>query len=303
MSTPSKASEFVVFGEALTDFIRQPDGQWRALPGGACWNVARSAARLGIGTGYAGSISNDVFGNELRDLSHAAGLDMRYLQQIDKSPLLAMVTSTTPPDYFFVGDDSADLHFDPQRLPADWLDVAKVLHFGCISLTREPLASRLLAIATAAAQRGKRIAFDPNWRKLMDQPGYHVLMRKLLALAHYVKVSDEDLEKLFPGDGNALATLQALAPQAEILLTLGAGGMRWIKGAQTVSQDIYRVDVIDTVGCGDASMGGWIASILRQPDAPVSTHLQHAAACAALSAARAGAYAATWDEVQALIKA
>ena len=299
----SHATEFVVFGEALTDFIRQPDGQWRALPGGACWNVARSAARLGVATGYAGAVSCDVFGEELRTLTQAAGLDMRYLQQIDKSPLLAMVTSTTPPNYFFVGDDSADLHFDPAKLPADWLDAARLLHFGCISLAREPLASRLLDIASTAAQRGKRIAFDPNWRKLMDQPGYHVLLRKLLALSHYVKVSDEDLEKLFPGDSQALATLQTLAPQAEILLTLGAGGMRWIKGLEVVEQPIYRVDVIDTVGCGDAAMGGWIASILRQPNAAVIQHLQHAAASAALSAARAGAYAATWEEVRGLIQA
>lgn len=295
------ATEFVVFGEALTDFIRQPDGQWRAIPGGACWNVARSAARLGVATGYAGAISRDVFGEELRLLTQTAGLDMRYLQQVDKSPLLAMVTSTTPPDYFFVGDDSADLHFDPSRLPKDWLDVARVLHFGCISLTREPLASRLLDIASAAAQRGKRIAFDPNWRKLMEQPSYQPLLHKLLSLSHYVKVSDEDLEKLFPGDAQALATLQSLAPQAEILLTLGADGMRWIKGTEVVAQAIYPVTVIDTVGCGDAAMGGWIASILRQPEAPVASHLCHAAASAALSATHAGAYAATWEEVKTLV--
>ncbi len=296
----STSTEFVVFGEALTDFIRQPDGQWCALPGGACWNVARVAARLGVATGYAGAISRDIFGEELRGLTQAAGLDMRYLQQVDKSPLLAMVTSTTPPDYFFVGDDSADLHFDPAKLPSDWLDVARVLHFGCISLTREPLASRLLDIATVAARRGKRIAFDPNWRKLMAQPGYPSLLRKLLTLSHYVKVSDEDLKKLFPGDTQPLATLQSLAPQAEILLTLGADGMRWIKGEQVVTQLTYQVQVIDTVGCGDAAMGGWMASVLRQPNAPEAIHLQHAAASAALSAARAGAYAATWEEVQAL---
>lgn len=293
--------EFVVFGEALTDFIRQPDGQWRALPGGACWNVARVGARLGIATGYAGSVSRDVFGEELSLLTQKAGLDMRYLQQVSKSPLLAMVTSTTPPDYFFVGDDSADLHFDPDKLPAGWMDEARLIHFGCISLAREPLASRLLAIAVEGARRGKRIAFDPNWRKLMDQPDYPVLMRKLMAISHYVKVSDEDLDRLFPNDPQALATLQALAPQAEILLTRGAQGMSWIHGGQVVEQAVYPVTVIDTVGCGDASMGGWIASMLRQPDAPARRHLQCAAACAALSAARAGAYAATWDEVQALI--
>jgi fructokinase len=298
----TQAARFVVFGEALTDFIRQPDGQWRAIAGGACWNVARAAARLGVATGYAGSVSTDVFGQELYALTRAAGLDMRFTQQLDKTPLLAMVTSTTPPDYFFIGDDSADLHFDPAKLPPDWLDEVQVLHFGCISLTREPLASRLLLVAREAARAGRKIAFDPNWRKLMDHPSYRPLLRELLSLSHYVKVSDEDLSRLFPGDPTPLATLQALAPQAEILLTLGAQGMQWIKDGQVLHQPAYAVTVIDTVGCGDASMGGWIASLLRQPQAPAQAHLQCAAAGAALAAARAGAYAATWDEVQALIE-
>lgn len=297
----TQPTAFVVFGEALTDFIRQPDGQWRAMPGGACWNVARAASRLGVPTGYAGSVSTDVFGQELYTLARDAGLDMRFTQQIAKAPLLAMVHSTTPPDYFFIGDDSADLHFNPDAMPAGWMDHARVLHFGCISLAREPLASRLLQVAQAAAMRGKHIAFDPNWRKLMDSPSYRILLRELLALSHYVKVSDEDLEKLFPGDANPLATLQAMAPRAEILLTLGARGMRWIKGEFIIEQPAFQVDVVDTVGCGDASMGGWIASQLRQPDAPTQVHLQCAAAGAAIAASKAGAYAATWEEVQALI--
>ncbi|WDZ96566.1 carbohydrate kinase [Herbaspirillum sp. WKF16] len=297
----TRPAEFVVFGEALTDFIRQPDGQWRAIPGGACWNVARASSRLGVATGYAGSVSADVFGQELYALTQEAGLDMRFTQQLAKAPLLAMVTSTTPPDYFFIGDDSADLHFDPERLPAGWLDEARVLHFGCISLAREPLASRLLQVAQAAAMRGRKIAFDPNWRKLMDHPSYRILLRELLSLSHFVKVSDEDLERLFPGDANALATLRAMAPRAEILLTLGAQGMRLFKDEQVIDQAAYRVEVVDTVGCGDASMGGWIASRLRQPEAPPQVHLQCAAAGAAIAASKAGAYAATWDEVQALI--
>ncbi|MDT9166017.1 PfkB family carbohydrate kinase, partial [Escherichia coli] len=75
-----------------------------------------------------------------------------------------------------------------------------------------------------------------------------------------------------------------------------------IKGEQVIDQPAYRVDVVDTVGCGDASMGGWIASQLRQPDAPAQVHLQCAAAGAAIAASKAGAYAATWDEVQAMIE-
>ncbi|MEQ1916637.1 MAG: PfkB family carbohydrate kinase, partial [Gallionella sp.] len=99
-------ARFVVFGEALTDMLRQDDGCWLAVPGGACWNVARVGARLGVSTAFAGAVSNDLFGAELADKGIAAGLDERYLQRYDKAPLLAMVASQHPPQYFFIGDDS-----------------------------------------------------------------------------------------------------------------------------------------------------------------------------------------------------
>ena len=36
-------TRYVVFGEALTDLIREPDERWRAVPGGSCWNVIMTA--------------------------------------------------------------------------------------------------------------------------------------------------------------------------------------------------------------------------------------------------------------------
>ncbi|BCL76753.1 fructokinase [Jeongeupia sp. HS-3] len=299
----SALPRFVVFGEALTDFIRQDDTHWLAQPGGACWNVARVASRLGIPTGYGGALSTDVFGDELARLSAEARLDARFIQRTDAAPLLAMVPSTRPPQYFFVGE--SDLAFDPQALPAGWLASAEIVQFGCISLARPPLAERLVEIARQAFAAGKRIAFDPNWREPMNAPHYAETFRTLAALASYIKVSDEDLGQLFPGSNpdQALASLRTLAPHAEILLTRGADGMRWLHGDTVIDQPVFKVQVIDTVGCGDASMGGWMASVLHAPGAPVATHLRHAAAAAALAASHAGAYAATWDEVEALTAA
>ena len=296
----------VVFGEALTDFLHQGNGQWLARPGGACWNVARVAARLGAPTGYAGAISNDVFGDALFSDSQAAGLDLRFLQRVDRAPLLAMVTSTQPPHYFFVGDDSADLHFDVQALPAGWQAAVEVAHFGCISLAREPLGSRLVALAETLAAQGTRITFDPNWRVTMAAAHYAPLLRRMAAIASVIKVSDEDLHQLFPSHADPLSVLRALAPQADILLTLGAKGMVWVQrghGDVRIAQEAFTVPVVDTVGCGDAAMGGWLASLLRSPDAAVQTHLRQAAAAAALTASRAGAYAGTQAEVEALLQA
>src|SRR5471032_1814229 len=113
---------FVAAGEALTDMIIDgTDSQhWQSKVGGSTWNVARAMARLGVPTAFAGAISQDVFGDALWQASEAAGLDLRFVQRLAKSPLLAIVYRTDPPSYFFIGDDSADLHFDAAQLPQVW---------------------------------------------------------------------------------------------------------------------------------------------------------------------------------------
>jgi fructokinase len=295
---------YVVFGEALTDMLRQPDGHWLAIPGGACWNVARAGARLGVPTAFAGAVSCDLFGEQLALEGQAAGLDSRFLQRSNASPLLAMVASQHPPQYFFIGDNSADLHFDPARLPKGWRNDVEVVHFGGISLMRQPLAGLLVAEAVAAKTAGKRIAFDPNFREMAYTPDYPSTFRTMASLASYIKVSDDDLTGLFPKHSPAegLAALRSLAPDAQILLTRGAEGMTLFTKKEIVEQPAYQVTVVDTVGCGDASMAGWMSSLLLEPDAANATHLQISAAAAALAATKAGPYPPTADEVHQLLK-
>lgn len=302
MSTP--LPRYVVFGEALTDMVRQPDGSWLGLPGGSCWNVARVGATLGLATAFAGAVSQDLFGDDLAQASTEAGLDSRFLQRVARSPFLAFVASRHPPRYFFVGDDSADLHFDPARLPQGWRQAAQVVHFGSVSLVRQPLAARLCEEATQAAQAGKRIAFDPNFRDLMRTPGYQHVLAHMLRLATYVKISDEDLAGLFPAldTGAALARVREMAPDATVMLTRGAHGMTLLKGDTTIEQPAMRVEVADTVGCGDAAMGGWMAGVLGDA-ADLAAQARLASAAAAVAATRAGAYPPLRHEVDALLAA
>ena len=300
----NRPARLVVFGEALTDFIRDDDGLWRDVPGGSCWNVARTAARLGLPTGYAGAVSRDPFGEALMRLTREAGLDLRFTQQVDKSPLLAMVFSKSPPRYFFVGDDSADLAFDIGALPDGWLEAAECVHFGCISLVRQPHAGRLVALAERVHAAGKRICYDPNMRNLMG-PDYLATAHRMAAVASSIKVSDEDLAGLFPtlDRDAAVRELRAMAPRADILLTLGGQGMMLLRGGRELRQPAFPVAVVDTVGAGDASMGGWVASQLLSPEAPAEAHLAFAAATASVVCGRSGAYAPTAREVQAVLEA
>ena len=167
----SALPRFVAAGEALTDMLRNGADTWTSQVGGSTWNVARVMARLGVASAFAGAVSRDVFGEALKRASAQAGLDMRFLQQVDKSPLLAIVHELSPPKYFFVGDDSADLHFDAAMLPPQWQRQAQWAHFGGISLARQPLADKLLDLAAELKAAGVSISYDPNFRAVMDQIG------------------------------------------------------------------------------------------------------------------------------------
>jgi len=94
--------------------------------------------------------------------------------------LLAIVAQTHPPDYFFIGDDSADLQFDPQQLPFGWQDRVRWVHFGGISLVREPLATSLLTLAAQLKTAGVRISYDSMLQQmtaLSDVHGFAAVRR------------------------------------------------------------------------------------------------------------------------------
>jgi fructokinase len=290
MTTAQPAPRFVSAGEALTDLIRQEDGYWLARAGGAPWNVARVVAGFGISSGFAGSVSRDNFGDEIAALSHESGLDMRFLQKHDKPSLLAIVHETSPPRYYFIGADSADLAFDPSVLPRDWIRSVEWVHCGGISLAREPLRSRLIGLLEDAKAAGARVSFDPNFRNLMT-PAYDTTLARVARLADVIKVSDEDLRGLFRtrDQQSALAQLKALNLRAVILLTLGAEGAELHFDGRRLHQACPRVEISDTVGAGDASIGGLLYSLMNRPDAGWPVHLRRAVAAGTAACLRPGA--------------
>jgi fructokinase len=292
---------FVAAGEALTDMIRVNDETWVSKVGGSTWNVARVLASLGQSSAFAGAISQDCFGQDLYQASQTAGLDLRFLQQVDQSPLLAMVPSTTPPQYFFVGDNAADLHFDTQQLPQGWQDSVKWVHFGGISLARQPLAQHLVALAHELKTHGVQISYDPNFRNLMTDQ-YDATLREMAALADVIKVSDEDLAGLFRTEDidAAFNTLASWNPKASILYTRGADGAALHRNGEVVTEAAIKVIVADTVGAGDASMGGLIYSLLNAPQRSTREHLRFSIASGAAACQNHGATPPSMDRVLAL---
>ena len=299
---------FVAAGEALTDLIVDNSVEdagatrWHSVTGGSTWNVARAMAKLGAPSAFAGAVSRDVFGDQLWQATLDAGLDERFIQRLPKSPLLAIVHRLDPPSYFFVGDDSADLHFDAARLPAGWIAGCRWAHFGGISLARQPLAGKLVTLAELLKERGVRISYDPNFRALMDE-NYDPTLKRMTALADVIKVSEEDLVGLLrTNDADAaFATLRGWNPDASYLYTKGAAGASLHTPQGSWQQAAPQITPVDTVGAGDASIAALAWSMLHAPGRDGLAHLRFAVAAGAAACLAPGATPPTLAAIDTLL--
>lgn len=281
---------FIAFGEALTDLVRTGADRWRSSCGGSPWNVAVAMSTLGQLSAFAGAISRDPFGAEIWQCSQEANLDMRFIQQLARPPLLAVVHEVDPPRYFFIGSDSADLHFHPEGLPAGWTRSLRWAHFGSLGLVRQPLAGRLLSLAEALKSEGRLISYDPNFRSPPMDGSYDDTLERMCQLADVIKGSDEDLRGLFrvADYRSGLAQIAAWNPSAWLLLTRGEHGATLFHGAEECTALPPRVEVVDTVGAGDSALAGLLDSLMRNAAAPAETHLRCALAAGAAACTAAG---------------
>jgi fructokinase len=135
------------------------------------------------------------------------------------------------------------------------------LHVGTLGLVFEPVAAALEAVVAAIAE-DTLVAVDPNIRPAVAAraAGYRERLGRLVARADLVKVSDDDLAWLDPGT-EPVAAARALLDRGPrvVLLTRGAAGVAVVTAAGEAEVPALPVDVVDTIGAGDAFGGGFLA--------------------------------------------
>lgn len=314
MATPVSTSAAICapallcVGEALIDMVprQTPEGQaFLPLPGGAVFNTAIAAGRLGVPTLFWYGLSTDMFGDRLRAALAAAGVDAGLCRPVDRPTTLAFVTLVEgQARYLFLDENTAGRLLAPADIPQVPAHVG-ALFIGGISLVVEPVGSTIEAMAAAfAAERADRLVMlDPNIRPgfIRDEVAYRARIRRLIGLSHVVKLSDEDLAWLIgPGDpaGRAREVL-AMGPRL-VLVTAGGSGAHAFTAAFEGHVAAPSVTVADTVGAGDTFNAGFLAALAGRgafdPDVlagldgeALLSALAYATRAAAISVTRVGA--------------
>lgn len=305
----------LVCGEAIIDFTSTQCGSEQgfvARPGGSPLNVAVGLARLGTSSAFFGRISEDPFGRRLHTYLERNDVDLTFLRTGSEPTALAFVMGGEQEDaeYVFRWDATADRRLLARDLPEALPEEIVALHLGSVATTLEPVASTLEALSER--ERGRRlVSLDPNVRpQLVAARGpYLERLERLVTSADVVKVSDDDLGWISPEEpAEELARRWQADGPALVVVTRGADDVFAVGRNGETEVSSRAVEVVDTVGAGDAFASGllaWLAEhgrldrvSLEQLDLhELDQALAFASQVAALTCARAGADPPRRDDV------
>ena len=291
----------VVCGEALIDMIQNGDGTQRAAPGGGPFNTARALARLGVPTAFLGRLSDDSFGRELSGLLAADGVSLELASVGPEKTTIAVadVDSEGFAEYQFLIQGTSAPNLTADLLPEHLDSGVTALHLGTLGLVLDPMASTLIQLVDREGD-GRLVMLDPNIRLgLVPDDEYRDRLQHVIGQSSVVKASDSDMAWLYPGLDYRDAAGRILSEGvALVVVTLGADGAFGAHGDFRVSVKAPQVEVVDTIGAGDA-FGAALLAWLHDHDAvrpdlrlerdELEAALHFACMAAALTCARGGA--------------
>ncbi len=261
-------------GEALIDFIpsKTPEGDeaYVPRPGGSPFNTAITCGRLDHPTMFLTRISTDFFGEDLVAQLEQNNVATDYLSRDSQPTTLAFVRKNEAGDaeYAFFMNSSADRLLSPEHLPEKLPDTVRCIQCGSISLQVEPSGSTIEEFVKANS-KSRVIAYDPNVRAglLSDAAAHRERVLRLISHAGIAKISDVDLEWLYPDLSldEAIDKVDTLG-QALTVVTRGPNGSEGRSRTARVSipADNPPGGIKDTVGAGDSFHGGLLTWLDRE---------------------------------------
>lgn len=299
-------------GEALIDVVVRGDAREEHV-GGSLLNVAAGVATLGHPASICAWWGRDQRGARLAEWANSSGVTI--VPGTDSAAKTAVATAVL--DH----EGRATYEFDLEWNVPPLADADRYghLHTGSIAATLEPGGSAV--VATVRRIRDKAtISYDPNIRPALMHSPEHVRDRveDLVRLSDLVKVSDEDLGWLYPGEA-VEDVMRRWIGQGPVMVVVTRGP--W--GAYALlagNRDMLLIDqmtvtLADTVGAGDSFMAGLIAGLLEAGFlgsaearqrlrsagwSDVQPALHNAVVTSGITVSKHGAYAPTSAEVAAV---
>jgi sugar/nucleoside kinase (ribokinase family) len=300
-----KRFDILVAGEINPDLILTGDvipefGQKEKIVDAAILTIGSSsvifacgAARLGLRVGFVGVCGSDLFGHFMLEEMTRHGIDVSSVRVDSTQPTGLSVILNRGGERSILTYPGSISALKAAEVTEDMLCQSRHLHVASYFL-QTALQPGLPDLFKRARNLRLSTSLDPNW----DPAGIWTDFNELLCL----------VDVFLPNENEALA-LTAEETVIQALIALGRfGGTIAIKrgrlggvayqGAQTASVEALPMQVVDTVGAGDAFDAGFVFGWLK--GWTLAKSLQLGVVCGSLSTRAVGGTAAQPDLIEAM---
>lgn len=168
-------------------------------------------------------------------------------------------------NFVFYRNPGADMTLSPKEIDKSDIAKSKLFHFGSITITAEPWRSAALEAVSYAKEHNVLVSFDPNfrsrlWRSLNEARD---TILKIIPTVDLLKMNEEECNFITGTKDLAEGTRWLLQRGPKIVVIIrGEEGSFFCSMRGSFSFLSYEVDVVDTVGCGDAFTAAFIYQVL-----------------------------------------
>ena len=251
--------------------------------GGKGANQAVAAARLGAPTWFIGAIGGDGFGVDARAALESEGIDVSGVLTLSAEATgLALITvdATGENQIAVAGGANAALSSVQVRAALKQLELTT----GDVVLVGHE-------IRTGATHEALRLARIAHATTILNPAPAGGLGRSTLDLADILTPNEGELAVLAgPGGSASVAARRLLGAESggrAVMVSLGRRGAMLVVGRRAKAIRVPRLEVVDTVGAGDALNGALAAGLAAGLDLPEAA--SRAVVAASLAVTRAGA--------------
>jgi fructokinase len=251
--------KIISIGEVLWDVIGDIEH-----PGGAPFNFVAHARQLGHEALFISAVGKDQRGQRILDRMEEIGLSTRYVCSLEDHPtgvVTVTVDSYCQPDYLIHRPAAYDF---PQLTQGEikelFCPAPDWIYYGTLLQTSG--AAHDLTMSLLRAGRSAQRFYDVNLRRGCYTPE---LVQELMTQATVFKLNLQEAGEIAKMFGSSFSSPENFCRsyaerfQFEVIcITRGDQGCGILMGNRYAEFSGYRVDVVDTVGAGDAFSAAFV---------------------------------------------
>ena len=299
-----KHKRVIILGDANVDLVvRLPDRSSGKLDmsgsvpqlhgGGSAANVAVAVARLNQAVTFVGGIGDDGYGRWVTAELAGEKVDVNGLYPLD-AKFTPMVLALIEPSgermvVVWPPQDGAHHFLPKEAIHSAFFKGAGWLHTSGMCLRKSPVRETILHAMELAKAKGIPVSLDLNIRNEMW--GYddeaRATFEQAVSLSDFVFGNAEEEICLMARSSSIDRALNALSTgNRTIIARIGPDGAYVSTSSQLTHIPGFEVEIVDTLGAGDAFDGGFITAMMD--GLAVSESVRWGNAVAALKIGRSG---------------